>query len=301
MGTWGISLYSGDFAADLRSTIRAVIRLPFDPDRLAGIVIDADHAAARNPDDEDHTTFWLVLADQFARHGIRSEQVIKTALQIIDSGKDLDMQSRLGQTAAGLEKRRRVLVELRERIVKPPATGTRKVLHGPQAFVMDVGDALIYPTCVGQCRNPYAVRLDRLKIYGPKGGQIWTPDGWGALVIVERGLTFGFFAWYRPIVLRREWSSAPDLAGLRDEEWRLETPGTCSPTHFRRMGFEKVGTFDVDEGRLRERYGPLRPGDAQAIGDISIANRLHVLASGSTRPVAKAPPKHVVRIEDLAP
>ena len=54
-------------------------------------------------------------------------------------------------------------------------------------------------------------------IYGPKGGQAWTPDGWGAIVVVERGLTFGYFAWYRPIVLRRAWDSVPNLEQLRGE------------------------------------------------------------------------------------
>ena len=34
MGRWGTGLYSGDFAMDLRSTIRAVARLPFSADRL---------------------------------------------------------------------------------------------------------------------------------------------------------------------------------------------------------------------------------------------------------------------------
>jgi hypothetical protein len=34
MGAWGIGLYSSDFAMDLRGCVNAVVRLPFDPDRL---------------------------------------------------------------------------------------------------------------------------------------------------------------------------------------------------------------------------------------------------------------------------
>ena len=34
MGVFGTGLYSGDFAMDLRSAIKAVSRLPFEPGRL---------------------------------------------------------------------------------------------------------------------------------------------------------------------------------------------------------------------------------------------------------------------------
>jgi hypothetical protein len=65
MGTWGAGLYSGDLAMDLRSTIGAVTRLPFEGDRLVEILCEAEPGAANNPEDEEHTVFWLVVADQF--------------------------------------------------------------------------------------------------------------------------------------------------------------------------------------------------------------------------------------------
>jgi len=300
MGTWGSGLYSGDFAADLRATIRAVIRLPFDAERLADIVIESQSGVARDPDDEDHTTFWLVLADRFARFGLKSERAFETALRIIDSGQDLEMQRQLGQTAGGLEKRRRALAELRERLNNPPQAAARNVLREPQRFVMGVGDAFVYPTCGGECRNPYVARLERLKIYGPAGGQIWAADGWGAALIVERGLTFGFFAWYRPLVVRIASVAAPDLSVLRGADWILKPPGTCSPTHFRRIGFEKIGGFDVDVEKLSVAYPDLRPGDAQAINDISIANELKVIpAAGPPRRMSEHTRQRVVRIDEL--
>jgi hypothetical protein len=299
MGSWGTSLYSGDFAADLRNTIRAVLRLPFDTDHLARIIADAEPRAARDPEDEDHTTFWLVLADQFARHGVAAGTVTEAALRIIDADRDLEMQRRLGQDAKGLEKRRDVLAAVRARLVNPPAPSKRRVLREPQPFVMNVGDALVYPTCGGQCRNPYDVR-DRLKIYGPAGGLTWTQDGWGALVAVERGLTFGFFAWYRPIVIRIAWESTPDLEALRREEWHLAQPGTCSSAHFRRIGFANVGRFSVDAARLHEQYPDLRPGDSQAISDITIANRLKVLPHGrSHNTFRRGAKERTVSIADL--
>jgi hypothetical protein len=190
MGTWGAGLYSNDFSMDLRSTIRAVSRLPFDGERLTELLCATEPGAALNAADEDHTTFWLVVADQFVRRGIASRRVRGSALDIIDTGRDLEMQRRLGQTPAGLEKRRRSLAELRERIAIQNTTSTaRDTLKKPQSFLMDVGDVLVYPTCGGDCRNPYASRPDQLKIYGPKGGQPWFLDGWGARSSSRAGST----------------------------------------------------------------------------------------------------------------
>jgi hypothetical protein len=46
MGTWGVGLYAGDFAMDLRSTIGAVACLPFDSDRLVEILCESEPTAA---------------------------------------------------------------------------------------------------------------------------------------------------------------------------------------------------------------------------------------------------------------
>jgi hypothetical protein len=286
---------------DLRTTIRAVVRLPFEPDHLTQIICQAESSAALNPEDEDHTTFWLVLADQFARRGIASSRVRETAVRIIDSGQDLEMQRRLGQSIGGLEKRRRILSDLRDRLTGGPAPAkTRATLRSPQPFLMEVGDALIYPTCGGACWNPYTTRQNQLKIYGPRGGQPWSRDGWGAMVIVEHGRAFAFFAWYRPVVIRTGMRERPDLEALRRGEWHLELPGTCSPAHFRRMQIEKVGTLSVDVSKVHQLFPGLRSGDSQAASDISIANRMKIWPERIGRP-ANAARTHVrdIRIDEL--
>ena len=96
MGVWGLGLYSGDFAMDLRGAIKAVARLPFDGERLVEILSETAPAVADNPSDEDHTTFWLVVADQFAKRGIISDRARTEALQIIDADSDLAMRAALG-------------------------------------------------------------------------------------------------------------------------------------------------------------------------------------------------------------
>src|SRR5437764_10517715 len=119
MGMWGVGLYSGDFAQDLRGTIRAVTRLPFDNDRLVDILCETEPTAAHNPDDQDHTAFWLVVADQFSKRGIACDRVREKALAMIDAGSDLAMLEKLGMGSAGLKKRRRMLDELRLRLAAP--------------------------------------------------------------------------------------------------------------------------------------------------------------------------------------
>jgi hypothetical protein len=92
MGVLGTGVYAGDFAMDLRSSIGAVVRLPYEPDRLVEVLCETEPAAAGNPQDCDHTVFWLVVADQFARRGIVSAKARETGLRIIESGSDLAMQ-----------------------------------------------------------------------------------------------------------------------------------------------------------------------------------------------------------------
>src|SRR5262245_2633313 len=102
MGVWGTSLYSGDFAQDLRSAVAAVARLPFEPDRLVDLLCQTEPASANHPANEDHTTFWLVLADQFSKRAIVCDRVRDKALQIIDAGEDLAILQKLGMKPADL-------------------------------------------------------------------------------------------------------------------------------------------------------------------------------------------------------
>src|SRR5690348_16603277 len=163
MGVWGSGLYSGDFAADLRAAIRAVCRLPFDSDRHVDILSTVEPGAANHHDDEDHTQFWLVVADQFAKRRIACDRVRDKALSIIDNGDDLNLLARLGMRAPLLKQRQKVLAELRARLVatdKDKPTD-RPVLKKPQPLLMQVGDVFIYPTSRGKCINSYYPSKER--------------------------------------------------------------------------------------------------------------------------------------------
>src|SRR5215467_13635605 len=141
MGVLGTGLYSRDFALDLRSAVGAVLRLPFDPDKLVDALSGTEPSAANKSSDEDHTTFWLVIADQFARRGIACDRVRTKALAIIDTGIDIAMLEKLGMKASDLRKRQRILDEVRARIVGAPTTNKpRTVLQKPEPLLMEIGD-----------------------------------------------------------------------------------------------------------------------------------------------------------------
>ena len=128
MGAWGAGLYSSDMAADMRAVIKSVLRLPFDEDRIVDILRDCARHAADDSSNEDHTTFWLVLADQFEKRGVAHAPTCEKAITIIDRGDDLMMMEKLGMKQADLRKRDAKLTELRARLAaalrrsKPRAT-----------------------------------------------------------------------------------------------------------------------------------------------------------------------------------
>lgn len=236
MGVWGAGLYARDLASDMRPLITSIARLPLDDSDIARIVRDAFPEAAENPDDEDHTTFWLVLADQMAKKGIDCADTRAMAIGIIDDGSDERMMAELGMEPADLRKRSRQLQTLREAIAGSPAAKPRKTIKKPQELIMQPGDCLVYPTSAGKCLNSYFA--------SPEDQPSWRQDGWGAAIVLQAERTLGYLAWYRLGVTGTGYSKQPGI-GTIAKAAILERPeaGTCSPVHFRRLGLEKIGHF----------------------------------------------------------
>jgi hypothetical protein len=272
MGAWGVGLYSSDFALDLRSSVGAVARLPFEPDRLLDLLQAVQPTAANDPKDPDHTLFWLVTADQFAKRGVDCPRARGQALGIIASGSDLEAMRVLGLDSSSLKKRSALLEDLRSRLADPlPPARPRAVLKAPQKLLLEAGEVVIYPICKGKPINPYAVGKEWAWV------KAWRQDAWGALVVAERGLVFGFLAWYRPLVITDPFWSEPALADLMvPRTWSLGSPGTLTTRHYRNMQMRSVGRISIDgvrmEDRLPNRGSPLRC----VVSDISLCNTIAV-------------------------
>src|SRR3954471_13785453 len=156
MSAWGTGLYSSDLAADMRATIKSVLRLPLDEDRIVAILREGEGRTADDPNDEDHTTFWLVLADQFEKCGVAHTPTREKAIAIIDRGDDLAMMEKRGMKAPDLRKRGAKLAELRARLAAAPrGSEPRVTIKAPEPYVLETGVLYACPVQGSSCINPY--------------------------------------------------------------------------------------------------------------------------------------------------
>src|SRR5262249_18727684 len=127
--------------------------------------------------------------------------------------------------------------------------------------------------------NPYFKSKTLIRQSTKGGTRSWTADGWGALVVVERGRAFDYLSWYRAVVAAHSTIARPSLETIlsSDVQWRLGRPGTITALHLKRMEIETIGHVAIDAARLNALF-PKRPGGrSYAISDISIANVMNTI------------------------
>jgi hypothetical protein len=198
----------------------------------------------------------------------------------MNTDRDLLTQERLGMKASGLSQRRKMLDELRSRVLAPPPAKTRKMLSRPQPFLVSVGDLLLYPTCGGRNINPYFPSKEMDKHSTKEGPKPWVQDGWGAMLIVDSGRAFDYLVWYRALTLAEATQQKPAVETLCDNAlWRLSSPGTCSQRHYVKLELEKIATLPVNPAKFAAVFPGLRPGISAAVGDISISNSMSAAPS----------------------
>ena len=276
MGAWGAGLYSSDMAADMRAVIKSALRLPLDEDRIVDILRDCERRAADDPGDEDHTTFWLVLADQFEKRGVAHTPTREKAIAIIDRGDDLDIMEKRGMKLADLRKRGAALAELRARLAAAPRTSKpRPTIKAPEPYVLEVGVLYACPVKSGNV-NPRG---------GKKNfdGSPWIADGWRQFVILNRGRAFDHLAWYQPLVCKKPVREKPCLADAgADLWWELDTPHTCPRRHFDDLGIDAIGALPIDMAKAQARFPKTRPaivylgwdGRSAAVNGITISETM---------------------------
>lgn len=295
MGAWGAGLYSSDYAMDLRSTIRAVARLPYEGERLLEI-LRGQEAPADDPVDEDHTNFWLVVADQFTKRGITCPLAIDRALQIIADGSDLKLMRSLGLAPAGLRAREKKLCELADLLRDPPTVRARTTLKKPQPLLLEAGSVWAYPTMGSTARNPY---------FGDPSEDGFVADGWGALLVVGRGRALDWLAWYAVAVLEMVTTTPATLDEVRRAFFRADATrahqsgattqilggtGTLSPVRKKRLDMRHVGDVALASESVPGYL--LASGEYKAIADICLSNVLSIKmweAAGSKTPAGPTP------------
>jgi hypothetical protein len=242
MGTWGVGLYSDDSAADLKNTLALLTQLPVDGDRLLDIVIDAYGDSVELTADGG-PAFWLVVADQFERKGIRSARAFQQARKAIDTGADLrDLEAR-GMPAKDLKKRAAVLAELDRRLQSPRPERARPKATKPPDFVVDIGEVYAFPTMGRQAFNAWYSSWEQAK---------FEPDGWGAMLVLGRGRVFDWLPWCAVASLTVDPSREPSLDAAASAHLIGDArEALCVPrkTHLAKMKMRLLGKLDLDDAK----------------------------------------------------
>jgi hypothetical protein len=232
MGAWGGGLYESDFALDLKGTIEAALRAPLSDDEILA-ELWASHGEGSA--DVEALDYWLVLADQFERRGLRRQDVFERALAIVEAGEDLAALEALDAESKTIAKRRKDTAKLVERLREPRPAKRRRPLNNPEPLLLEPGEALAWPTDRGNSINPY-VPADSLWRLGG-----FTQDGWGFGIVTEAGHQFHVLAYYAVQVLkwRRAERPSPELAvHCPRSPWHY---GTTRKLHLERSGVERLG------------------------------------------------------------
>jgi hypothetical protein len=185
MGAWGHKLYENDVACDLREEFKDLKRLPMDGDGLLEVI--GNTVGIPGDEDEDGTSFWLALADQYWKHGIDSPAVLARARDIIESGADDRLMADLDMSEKDREKRRKHLADIGARWAAPNSRPTkRNVFKKPELHAVAPGEIYAIPTEGGNAPNTYfpAAYID----------EHFAPDGWAAFAVTNVAHLLGYYS-----------------------------------------------------------------------------------------------------------
>jgi hypothetical protein len=233
VGAWGPGLYSDDFALDLKTTVSTMCRLPISGSEIVRLLTEL---ICVTPDDEAYTTFWLVVADQLHRRGIRSEAVDR-AVAIIEDGSDLRLLHHLGMAETDLRKREAMLRELREELTAPLPDRERRTLKKPQPFVAHSGEVYTFEVdSRGSSYNPYGTDPAEASFH---------PVGWGAVMVLRAGRMCEYLAWYQLAPALNPGLSRPTLEeAIETIDPSHNDVGTLPRSHMKRVGLQLLGRIE---------------------------------------------------------
>lgn len=139
MGTWGTGLYQDDDTCDIKEEYLNYLRIGKTNEEALQEVISDNEEMIK--DDEIGPLFWLALADTQWKYGRLTNDIRDRALEVIDSGKDLE---RWKEDKKLFQKRKKVLEKLKEKLStqQPPEKKVRKMTFERPNW--KVGDVILY-------------------------------------------------------------------------------------------------------------------------------------------------------------
>ena len=139
MGAWGTGLYQDDDTCDIKEEYLTYLRIGMSNEEAQEELIECNEELIE--DEEIGPLFWLALADTQWEYGRLTNEVKEEALEVINSGKDLE---RWEEDKKLYEKRKKVLEDLKERLntKQPEEKKIRKMRFTRPNW--NVGDILLY-------------------------------------------------------------------------------------------------------------------------------------------------------------
>lgn len=139
MGAWGTGLYQDDDTCDIKEEYLTYLRIGMSNEEAQEELIECNEELIE--DEEIGPLFWLALADTQWEYGRLTNEVKEEALEVINSGKDLE---RWEEDKKLYEKRKKVLEDLKERLntKQPEEKKIRKMIF--TRLNWNVGDILLY-------------------------------------------------------------------------------------------------------------------------------------------------------------
>ena len=158
MGSWGPAIFSDDLACDVRGDYRELLEDNVPDDEACRRVIES----YRHLDPDEAHVFWLALAATQASLGRLDDRVRERALEVIDTGRGLQLWEEAG--TAGVGKRKAALAKLRDQLTSPPVA--RKTVRRPWRYITDLepGDVLAFTASNGSVAVLRVARVDEHRV-----------------------------------------------------------------------------------------------------------------------------------------
>ena len=147
MGTFGTAIFSDDFACDIRDEFKEYIGDGMTAEQATTKLTD-EYSDSLNDEDEV-SVFWLSLAAIQWKTGRLLDNVKEKAIQIIDTGSDLNRWELEGDLKL-VAKRQKELLKLKEQLLSPQPT-VKKISKVYKEFTpFEIGDVFSYAHSSGK-------------------------------------------------------------------------------------------------------------------------------------------------------
>lgn len=139
MGTWGTSIFSDDFASDIKNEFRDLIGIGKSPEVATNEIIETYKDELINS--EESSVFWIALSAIQWQLGRLQHIVKQNAIEIIDS--EVDLQ-RWIDNPKDLNKRKIVLSQLKEKLLSKQPAARKVAIPFVRTTKLEAGDVVAY-------------------------------------------------------------------------------------------------------------------------------------------------------------